>query len=451
MNQDEYYSHLLSWAKSQRTSFINSKKYVFFSMQIILQLLNLMENKISLLEIEQYKPSIELISLYKNYLELNEKSFNSQDIELLKKSLDNSMYATIVPELLAFEIKKLVPNKKESFLLLPLTIVSYDTLLVDWSFHEISCRIQNKNNYIQLEFFDKAHQFHSLRKNFKQVTMDPHSKTRNKRDIINYFYIISPEKINQLSLILSLGTIHVRNQINEIITKKESQKYSQNKEKSNIQEIFFSKIKNLSINEHYGDITSTSQNLVGNCLIKELDIALKVALGERKISEISKIKFSPSLQGIQGRYLYTSKIPGISSTKEIYLSLISILLDRLDTLKFDPLMSKEIAMDMFSIYSYLKCCRENSPLTKKLQTYLTNKFYKNQNLSISKSISTNIHTDHLHMNIQNINSIKYLLNQKSTSVPKHLHLLKDVAKKEKKSQQKKFKKSIIYKQPDHSL
>lgn len=137
MNQEEYYTHLVQWAKSKRTAFINDEEYAFFSMQIILQLLNLMDNRISLSKMESYKPNIELISLYKDYLDLNINDFKSQNIELLKVSLENSINASIVPELLPFEIKNLIPNTKESFLILPITVAYYDFSIEDWQFHEI--------------------------------------------------------------------------------------------------------------------------------------------------------------------------------------------------------------------------------------------------------------------------------------------------------------------------
>lgn len=443
MNQEEYYTHLVQWAKSKRTAFINDEEYAFFSMQIILQLLNLMDNRISLSKMESYKPNIELISLYKDYLDLNINDFKSQNIELLKVSLENSINASIVPELLPFEIKNLIPNTKESFLILPITVAYYDFSIEDWQFHEISCRIQNKNNFIQLEFFDKANQFYSLRNNFKPITMDPHPIQRNKRDIINYYYIVPKESVKKLSTVLCLGTVDIRKQINELLNKIKMQKSDSNTMESDFSEKFFSKIKKLAINEYYGEIVSTYQNLVGNCLIKELDIALKIALGEEKECEVSKIKHSLSFKGIQAKYLYTYKLPHINSTKEIYLSLIAILLDRLETLKFDISITKEIMEDIFNTYSYLKHCRINHPLAKKLQMYLTNNFYKKQDLYIPKLDYTNIHADIISMNISNIHSIKRSLNRMPI-VPKNIDSLKKEINKVKKNKQKKFKHSLKY-------
>ena len=443
MNQEENYAHFVQQAKTKRTAFMNDEKYAFFSMQIILQLLNLMGNKITLSKMESYKPNIELISLYKDYLDLNVNDFKSQNIELLKVSLENSINASIVPELLPFEIKNLIPNKKESFLILPITVAYYDFSIENWQFHEVSCRIQNKNNFIQLEFFDKANQFYSLRNNSKPLTMDPHPVQRNKRDIINYYYIIPKESVKKLSTVLCLGTVGVRKQINELLDKIEMQKSDSNNMESDLSENFFSKIKKLAINEYYGEIVSTYQNLVENCLIKELDIALKIALGEEKECEVSKIKHSLSLKGIQAKYLSTCKLPYINSTKEIYWSLIAILLDRLETLKFDISITREIIEDIFNTYSYLKHCRINHPLAKKLQMYLTNNFYKKQDFYIPKLDYTNIHADVISMNISNVHSIKQSLNRTSI-VPKNIDLLEKEINKVKKNKQKNFKRSLKY-------
>lgn len=73
MNQEEYYSHLKAWTKSQHTELLNSEKYDILSIHILLQLLNLMENQISTTHFVPYKPNIELISLYKEYLTYRNK------------------------------------------------------------------------------------------------------------------------------------------------------------------------------------------------------------------------------------------------------------------------------------------------------------------------------------------------------------------------------------------
>lgn len=98
---------------------------------------------------------------------------------------------------------------------------------------------------------------------------------------------------------------------------------------------------------------------------------------------------------------------------------------------------------MFNIYSYLKHCRINQPIVKKLQMYLTNNFYKKQNLYIPKSDYTNIHTDTISMNINNVNSIKQSLN-KAPTVPKNIDLLKKEINKVKKNKQRKFNRSLKY-------
>lgn len=136
-------------------------------------------------------------------------------------------------------------------------------------------------------------------------------------------------------------------------------------------------------------------------------------------------------------------MPHINSTKEIYLSLIAILLDRLETLKFDISITKEIMEDIFNTYSYLKHCRINHPLAKKLQMYLTNNFYKKQDLYIPKLDYTNIHADIISMNISNIHSIKRSLNR-MPMVPKNIDSLKKEINKVKKNKQKKFKHSLKY-------
>ncbi|NJE63707.1 hypothetical protein E0L10_06000 [Enterococcus durans] len=441
MNQEEYYFHLKAWAKSQRTELLNSEKYGILSIHLLLQLLNLMENRISTTHFVPYKPNIELISLYKEYLTLQEQDFTSKSVESLKDSLDNSLYASIVPALLGFEMQYLIPNKPESFLVLPLTIAYSTASNEALDVHEISCRIQKKNQYLLLEIFDKSHVFHTIRKNQKQQTMDPNPNNRNTRDVINYFYVIPSTKVQQLALILAMGITDFSTQKNEVLEKKEALSHT-GQEQPNLIEVFFSKLSLLSVNEHYGELTSTSQEFIGNCLVKELDIALKTALGETRFSEISKIKYSLSLEGIQAKYLQTAKLPNVCSTKDIYLTLTSILMERLLTLQFDPAAVQPMLTDIFCTYTFLKSCRHNQSFKKKFQLLLTNQFYKSQDLELCKISTTAIPSDLLQLNKKKCLSIRAILRREQTNLPKNLATMKKNIKKEERAQQKKFKDSL---------
>lgn len=206
--------------------------------------------------------------------------------------------------------------------------------------------------------------------------MDPNPNNRNTRDVINYFYIIPSTKVQQLALILCMGIINFLTQKNEVLAKKEALNHTDQKQ-PNLIEVFFSKFSFLSVNEHYGELASTSQELIGKCLVKELDFALKTALGEARFSEISKIKYFLSFEGIQAKYLHTAKLPNVRYTKDIYLTLTSILMERLLILKFDPAAVQPMITDIYRTYTFLKSCRYNQLFKKKLQLLLSNQFYKN--------------------------------------------------------------------------
>ncbi|QED60000.1 hypothetical protein FUT28_08020 [Enterococcus durans] len=126
MNKTTNYTELKSLAITKRTEFLNSEQYGTSLIQLFVQLLNLMENNSPLSEYYFYKPNIELFSLYQDYLTLNEAKYQASDVSMLKRSLENSLYASIEPNLLEIEIHELKPNKKESFLVLPLTVIFYD-------------------------------------------------------------------------------------------------------------------------------------------------------------------------------------------------------------------------------------------------------------------------------------------------------------------------------------
>lgn len=156
MNKTTNYTELKSLAITKRTEFLNSEQYGTSLIQLFVQLLNLMENNSSLSEYHFYKPNIELFSLYQDYLTLNEAKYQASDVSMLKRSLENSLYASIEPNLLEIEIYELKPNKKESFLVLPLTIIFYDCS-DNWLVHEVGCILRRAEDFIYLEIIDTSH------------------------------------------------------------------------------------------------------------------------------------------------------------------------------------------------------------------------------------------------------------------------------------------------------
>ncbi|MGG5339304.1 hypothetical protein IGJ48_002001 [Enterococcus pernyi] len=142
---------------------------------------------------------------------------------------------------------------------------------------------------------------------------------------------------------------------------------------------------------------------------------------------------------------YTSfseyKLPNIKSTSTIYASLIAILMDRLESLKFTKEEYQTNLIELYNTYKYLKSCRQDSPFKKTLQNKLTNQLYSKSNLVISKSQRTNLSIDSSNMNIDYIRNIRKALIHGYYN-PKSLDGLNEEIKKQPFYKRKKWKESI---------
>ena len=198
------------------------------------------------------------------------------------------------------------------------------------------------------------------------------------------------------------------------------------------------KISTLASKEYYGTVVSPYQAL-GNCLSKELDATLKIALGVPKYSKYSKQVFLS--EQATNLFLSEQKIPNVCSTSKIYLSLISILMDRLESLKFSKEEFQPLLTDMYYTYKYLKNCRQTSPLKKRLQTKLTKRFYKKCQLNISKLETTAMQSTNYS---KNLDYLKQLCNELDNgyTIPKSLEGLHGTVKKQPFYKQKKYTNSI---------
>ncbi|MGG5304667.1 hypothetical protein IGK16_002288 [Enterococcus pernyi] len=390
MNKTNNYNELKSLAITKRTEFLNSEQYGTSLIKLLLQLLNLMENNIPLSEYHFYKPNIELFSLYQDYLILNEAKYQASGISMLKCSLENSLYASIEPNLLEIEIHELKPNKKESFLVLPLTVIFYDCS-DNWLVHEVGCILRRTESFIHLEIIDTSHLAIPTRKQQLPETMATDDHFRQKKTIVNYCYSIPIENKTKLTKLLTLGLTKIENQFSEALLLKKNWDYSLAKKKQGLQENFFSKLSTLAIDEYYGDLVSTSQAFLGNCFAKQLDSTLRIVLGKKELSTTAKLNISPSLAGLQATYLTQAKLPSVRSTKDIYGILSAILLTRLQTLGFDSVVFGPLIEHIFHTYCFLKEERQHSSFKKKLQSCLANRYYQQTDLFLPKLHATHYH------------------------------------------------------------
>ncbi|MGM0145312.1 hypothetical protein IGJ94_001873 [Enterococcus sp. AZ153] len=437
MNSEETYQTLKLLAQTKRKDFLNSNDYASIMTDIMLQILNLKDNSWKYQDLAPYKFNVELISLYNDYLTLHESDFKHRDILNLKKSLENSIYSTLEPRLLQDEMQNLITNEEDSFLVIPLSIFQYDSSKNEWISHEVGSIIRKKSDLIEVEIIDKSGLFIPSRAKQTDYVWSQNHKNTPPKIIIDYHYYISIERISELSDLLSLGINNLETQKKSVFLLPFTHEFP-NFSNSNIRDYFFTKLSTISNKEHYGNKISSYQAL-GNCFSKELDTTLKVALG--------KIQPSNYLEPLSMDRLnsYTSlseyKLPNIKSTSTIYASLIAILMDRFESLKFMKEDYQTNLIELYNTYKYLKNCRQDSPFKKTLQTKLTNQLYSNSNLVISKTKRTNLSIDSSNMNLDYIKNIRKALIHGYFN-PKSLDNLNAEIKKQPFYKRKKWKESI---------
>lgn len=394
MDPQEKYEIFRKIAKAKRNCFINSEEYATFLINLYVQLLNLDASHYSVKDFTIYKPNIEILSLYSDYVRLNVDNFQGRNIDKILKSIDNSIYSAIETSLVSFEIEKLDQNSLDSFLVLPLTFAFFDTNENQFKLHELGAIIRKKNMYIQLEIIDKS----TIPIDSRRTTMsDIKNKNiyKNNKGIVSYCYDISLNRINDLSNILYLGLVNPQIQADQI------KEYMENK-----QEVLFSYLSEICSSEYYGERVATYQYLLGNCLAKETEATIKFALGEEKYVILSKENPMYVGEGIQAKYLHETKLPYTQSNKQNYLDLAAILLDRLEKLQFDKNICKNYLFDAFSTYSYLKDCRVGDCFKKSIQSALSSKVYEKSSYSVSKNERTSIECERLTSDLNNVALIK---------------------------------------------
>lgn len=423
MNDNEKEELFLTVAKIKREEFINSEEYASFLLRIFTQLLNLDSSHYKPKDCTEYKPNIELLSIYKDYLTINEEKFQNRDIVKLRQSLDDSLYASIEPGLLPFKLKKLISNDVDSFLILPLTTAFYFKDQKSFRLHEIGVIAKRKENMIQIEIIDKSTISIESRKNVCDHVYSSHIY-QDKKGIVSYIYEIEETKVLELAKILYLGLINPKKQVSDMV---DLDGYKQ--------EVILTKLSEMAINEYYGERVGTYQYLLGNCLAKELEASIKFSLGQERYSILSKIKTNYKGSGAQATFLREVKLPHTKSSKEIYLDLTAILLDRFEQLNFNKEVYTPCIIDMFNTYLYLKNCRAKDTFKKKLQTVLSRPVFEKMNYHVPKISESHICAEKLNPDFKNIDLLKKELAQISyyphalTMMKKEIHKNKEYSKK----------------------
>ena len=367
---------LLRLAKYKRHRLINSQEYGNIMLQLLLQLLNLNSSNFTFSKLEPYKPNIELLALYQEYVKCNSNLFSHRNTELIESSLEDSLYSSIEPKLLENYLVRLVNNNQDSFLILPLTVIFFEE--DDWYAHEVGAIIKKIEGDFVVSIIDKAD---ILIKNRTQVSLhelDEENQYKRKKGIVEYKYKINRENAEQLSYIL--GSCLLTDMVN---IKRKVDLLMEN----HIQELLFSELSALSMSEEWGTREGNYQQYLDNCFGKEVDATIRYVLFDREAHGTCNNVVNQSLQ---------QKIEQISQniklyfTKDIYKDLTTIIDKQLELLAFDPLVYKPIISELFQKYLNMKELRKNCPFQKKIQAKEASVLYSQKDLSVRKLKPTNI-------------------------------------------------------------
>ncbi|MCC4121973.1 hypothetical protein [Lactococcus lactis] len=427
MKEDEQYQILIKSAQNKRRVFVNSNEYATFLMNILVQMLNLNDSHYSQSDFTLYKPNIELLSFYKEYLELNGEFYKERNTIKMQYSLDSSLYASIEPELLSFELQRLECNNEDSFLIIPMTVAFWIEEENDWTIHEIALILKRIDMYITVEVVDKSVSYIKSRDISPTRIYRLNKEKLSSKGIVSYCYEIELHNINQLANILKLGLSDVRFQTREI-------------KKIRCQEVFFSGLSKISSKEYYSKTVGTYQQYLGNCLGKELDAAIRICLGTKQYSLVAQNLIFTKGTSIKAKFLYEFKPPQCIS--EIYREISILLIMRFEQLKFNMEILKPMVLDFYVTYRYLKSCRQGSAITKKIQTTISSKVYSNESLTVPKLYATNFSLKELKIDVLKISVLRSEL--EGMNYPRSLESFKKEIKKYPRKDRKEMHKSIKF-------
>lgn len=109
-------------ADELRTTYLNSNYYTRDVCDIIFQHLNLKENDCHTEFVYEFQTEIEFMALYQQLLDVCPEAFSDRKQELIKDSLQKSIYASIRPNLFPNYITELENNNRDSFLVIPVLL-----------------------------------------------------------------------------------------------------------------------------------------------------------------------------------------------------------------------------------------------------------------------------------------------------------------------------------------
>ncbi|STP28823.1 hypothetical protein [Enterococcus durans] len=285
---------LLRLVTRKRQRYLNSEEYVKNMCSTIIQNLNLMGNPIQEKMKKVPNAVIELMPIYQQMLDLHSDKFPDRNIPLLKESFQKSLYSSVETKLLPFYLNDLKEDHPDSFLLLPINVCMKLQNGED-GYHGMDVIIRKVRGDFEVATYDKAQiriispDSQSIQKKLRAAVYIDDQK---KQITPIYIYKIknSPQKVKAITQALRIGRLHLNwFERNELI-------------KGPFEEYrplhLFSRC---AKKEYYSNDLATSQYVQDNCMVNNLNGAMKYILGVKK-----QVK-------IKNQIFYKSSIPNLSN------------------------------------------------------------------------------------------------------------------------------------------
>lgn len=278
----------------KQEKYLSSEEYVKDMCSTIIQNLNLMGNLLQEKMEKVPNSVIEFMPIYQQMLDLHSDKFPDRNIPLLKESFQKSLYSSIETKLLPFYLNDLKEDHSDSFLLLPINVCVKLQNGED-GYHAVDVIIKKVRGDFEVATYDKAQMrisspdSQSIQKKLSEAV---YIDSEQKQITPVYIYKIknSPQKIKVITQALRIGRLHLNwFERNELIKGPFKEYRPLN---------LFSRY---AKKEYYSNDLATLQYVQDNCMINNLNGAMKYILGVKKQVKIKNQTF------------YKSSIPNLSN------------------------------------------------------------------------------------------------------------------------------------------
>lgn len=285
---------LIQSVERKRQRYLNSEEYVKNMCSTIIQNLNLMGNPIQEKMKKVPNPVIEFMTIYQQVLDVYSDKFQDRNIPLLKESVQKSMNSSVETKLEPFYLNELKEDHPDSFLLVPIS-VCMKLPNGDDGYHAVDVIIKKIRGDFEVATYDKAQMrivspdSQSIQKKLSEAV---YIDSKKKQITLIYIYKIknSPQKIKEMTHALRIGRLHLNWFERKELLKGPFKEYRP-----------LNLFSRCAMKEYYSNDLATSQYVQNNCMVNNLNGAMKYILGEKKQVKIKNQTF------------YKSMMPGFSN------------------------------------------------------------------------------------------------------------------------------------------